>query len=263
MVLFVYINKDDLRAIELSKMMSNKGYYVTSDLKDIEYADIVYLGVKGPDRKNRINCFDETFILDHVMFSKLKENCLVLTIACNNYLLEMSNEYHFRYCCLNDNSYFIDENSMLCAEGIIAYIIKKRPYSLLKSKIAVFGSGHIASALINVLLNMNIDSDLCSRKKVTVHHKSSLNIKDMKNLKDYDVIVNTVPALVIDHEMIDTIKDDALIIDVASFPYGLDHHYAINAKKNCYVLSSIPSRYAYKYAADVMMHVIEDEYNDM
>ena len=82
-------------------------------------------------------------------------------------------------------------------------------------------------------------------------------------VNDYDVIVNTIPTAVIDQKMIDTIKDDALIVDVASFPYGLDHHYAINKKKNSYVLSSIPSRYAYKYAADMMFHVIEDEYNDL
>lgn len=261
--MFIYINKDDLRAIELSKFMSEKNYYVSCDFKDIKYADIVYLGIKGIDRKNRLNCFDETIVLNDKVFASLKENCCVVTLVYNEYLKELSDTYHFRYCALNNNEYFVRENTMLCGEGIICYIIKNRPFSLVLSRIIIFGSGHIATYTSKLLSDMGVDVTICSRKEVSIKKVKYIHLNKCQDLKEYDVIINTVPSQVINHSLIDSVKSSSMILDVSSFPYGLDHHYALNQSKNTYILSGIPGKYAYKYGAEIIMKCIEDEYNDM
>ncbi len=260
--MFVYVNKDDLRSICLSEMYLKEGVYVSHDLKDLEYADVIYLGMRGIDRKNRLNQFDETLIVDVNVFARLKKGTRVITIAYNDYLNDLSKQYGFKYLCLNKNDYFVDENSMLCAEGLLAYIIRSRPYSLLKSKVIVFGSGHIAKMIIELFINMKIDVSFCARENRIDKKVAFIQLCDHIDLSQYDVVVNTIPSQVISKNMIDTLRDDALIVDVSSFPYGLDHHYALSQLKNANILSSIPGKYAYHYGAYLIKKVIEDDMNE-
>ena len=49
-------------------------------------------------------------------------------------------------------------------------------------------------------------------------HLSELSDK----IDEFDIIINTVPAVVIDKEKVDKLKEDCLIIDLASNPGGVD-----------------------------------------
>ena len=48
----------------------------------------------------------------------------------------------------------------------------------------------------------------------------------IKNIKTYDIIFNTIPALILDEEILSNVKKDALIIDLASKPGGVDFEAA-------------------------------------
>ena len=50
-----------------------------------------------------------------------------------------------------------------------------------------------------------------------------------------------------------------MIVDIASYPYGIDHHYALSKGLNCQILSSIPCKYAYGYAGKMVADEIERE----
>ena len=52
-----------------------------------------------------------------------------------------------------------------------------------------------------------------------------------------------------------------MILDIASYPYGVDHHYALSKGFNSIILPSIPSKYAYGYAGKMMADQIEREIN--
>ena len=44
----------------------------------------------------------------------------------------------------------------------------------------------------------------------------------LANLSAYDVILNTAPVLLLDREVLQTVREDALVIDLASRPGGVD-----------------------------------------
>ena len=48
-----------------------------------------------------------------------------------------------------------------------------------------------------------------------------------------------------------------MIVDIASYPYGIDHHYALSKGINCQILPSIPCKYAYGYAGKMIADEIE------
>ena len=58
---------------------------------------------------------------------------------------------------------------------------------------------------------------------------------------------------------IDKAHKRLMIVDIASYPYGIDHHYALSKGLNCQILSSIPCKYAYGYAGKMVADEIERE----
>ena len=50
-----------------------------------------------------------------------------------------------------------------------------------------------------------------------------INLIELKEkIHKYDIIINTIPFIVLDKEMLKEVKEDALIIDLASNPGGVD-----------------------------------------
>ena len=55
------------------------------------------------------------------------------------------------------------------------------------------------------------------------------NLKD--HIHEFDIIFNTIPSLILDDEILTKVKKDALIIDLASKPGGIDFEYQLPKKK--------------------------------
>lgn len=49
--MLVFVNHDDMRSLELMEEMLHRGYYVSDQFKDMKYADVIYMGMRGIDRK--------------------------------------------------------------------------------------------------------------------------------------------------------------------------------------------------------------------
>ena len=72
-------------------------------------------------------------------------------------------------------------------------------------------------------------------------------------LREFDIIVNTVPALVLTAQNLPLVKKDARIIDLASPPYGVDLTAAAHLELNAALESALPARYAPKAAARIVV----------
>lgn len=65
-----------------------------------------------------------------------------------------------------------------------------------------------------------------------------------ENLHKFDVIINTIPYMVLDSEVLEEVKKDALVIDLASNPGGVDK-VAIKEKQIKFVWAlSLPGKIA-------------------
>lgn len=264
--MLVFINHDDLRSLELMEEMLHRGYYVSDQFKDMKYADVIYMGVKGIDRKNRLIMHQETMVVDTSLFQEMKMNCLILTLIHNDYLEELSKQYHFRYIALLDNEAFIKDNSILTAEGLISYLIMHRRYPLYQSCICVLGFGHCAKPIIEYLTALKADVYVAVRNSQYQSDIENMNAHYLDigelDLSGIDILINTIPQVVVDKEILDKANKRIMIVDIASYPYGIDHHYAITQGLNSQILSSIPCKYAYGYAGNMIANVIERELNN-
>ena len=89
---------------------------------------------------------------------------------------------------------------------------------------------------------------ICARSDINKAQAKTIadNVIDFKALQcqNYDIIFNTVPAIYFTKKEIDTFKNDIKYIELASFPGGIDKHYAKIKNINIIDGSKLPSRYS-------------------
>lgn len=259
--MLIFVNHDDMRSLEFMEEMLHRGYYVSDQFKDMKYADVIYMGMKGIDRKNRLQTHQETIVIDEGMLADFKSNCFVFTLVHNDYLEELSVQYHFHYLALLDEEDFVMKNSILTAEGLISYMIMHRRYPLYESKICILGFGHCAKPIIEYLVAMKAIVSVAVRKEdyqKDIEEMGAIysHLSDL-DLSKIDILINTIPFVVIKENEIDKANKRMMIIDIASYPYGIDHHYALSKGFNSQILSSLPCKYAYGYAGKMVADEIE------
>ena len=114
------------------------------------------------------------------------------------------------------------------AEGAIQIAINETPKNLHGNNVLVLGFGRIGKILSKMLDGIG-SKVACEARKTTdlawikAYGYEPINLIELKqNLSRFDIIINTIPFVVLDKEMLQEVKKDALIIDLASNPGGVD-----------------------------------------
>lgn len=161
------------------------------------------------------------------------------------------------------------KNTIPTAQGILKTMIDNIEYTIHSSKCAVFGYGRVAKVTADILSSIGAAVTVCVRKysDIAAAEVKGLNgciISDFKNIShDFDIIINTVPSVVINREILENVRPDCLIIDVASAPYGTDFAAAFELGLNAIQCPSLPGKVAPKTAgrivADAIINILKEE----
>ena len=139
----------------------------------------------------------------------------------------------FNKCGIKTVDYFEREelnvlNAVPTAEGAVQIAMEEMASTIYGQKVLITGFGRISKVLIKILNGLGADITVTARKYSdlswaeiygckTVHTSALENI-----IGEYDLIFNTVPAVILNEKCLNQIKNDALIIDLASKPGGVD-----------------------------------------
>lgn len=77
-----------------------------------------------------------------------------------------------------------------------------------------------------------------------------------ENLSQYDIIINTVPQLILNKEKIQYIKKDCLLIDLASKPGGIDRNACREQGLKLIWALALPGKVAPKTSAKFIKNTI-------
>ena len=81
--------------------------------------------------------------------------------------------------------------------------------------------------------------------------------KDLEQeISKADFIFNTVPVLILDEELLQHVKKDAIIIDLASYPGGTDFEAAKRLGLKAELALGLPGKVAPKSAGQILGKVI-------
>ena len=121
-------------------------------------------------------------------------------------------------------------NAISTAEGAIQIAINETPRNVHGNNVLVLGFGRIGKVLSKMLDGIGAKV-ACEARKTTdlawikAYGYEPINLIELKeHLHKFDIIINTIPYIVLTKEMLQEVKEDALIIDLASNPGGVDRN---------------------------------------
>lgn len=160
-------------------------------------------------------------------------------------------------------------NSIPTVQGILKTIFDNIDYTVHSSKCAVFGYGKTGKLTASTLKALGADVTVCVRKysDIALAQANGLKgclIKDFHSVaKDFDIIINSVPSIVIGKTILENMKKESLIIDVASAPYGTDFASAEKFGIKALQCPSLPGKTAPKTAGEIIavgiMNILKEE----
>ena len=160
-------------------------------------------------------------------------------------------------------------NAISTAEGTIEIAIKETISTIHGSKILVMGFGRVGKILSKMLKGIGSDVYCEARKyadlawiKAYGYHPVYLRDLD-QNLGKFDIIINTIPHLILNERRLDLVKKDCLIIDIASSPGGVDRNAAKSKNIKVIWALSLPGKVAPATSAEYIKETIYNIFNEL
>lgn len=152
-------------------------------------------------------------------------------------------------------------NAGLTAEGCIEIVRKEYLGALGHSRCLVVGFGRIGKALAWMLRGIGADVTVSARKQadfawIELYGYQPVHTDHLCERNQYDIIFNTVPALVFTRRLLSRISADTLLIDLASAPGGIDCEAAEKLGIKVVKALSLPGKVAPKAAGEVIKNTI-------
>lgn len=161
-------------------------------------------------------------------------------------------------------------NTISTAEGTIEIIIANTNKIIHGSKVLILGFGRIGKVLARKLAGLSAKVTCAARKDEDLawiraygHMETNINAIG-ENLLEYDVIINTVPHLVLTSEKIKYVKDDCLLVDLASNPGGIDKKAAKDKNLKLIWALALPGKVApvttAEFIKDTVYNILKEIY---
>ena len=153
-------------------------------------------------------------------------------------------------------------NSISTAEGVIFEIAGNTDKDIHGSKIAVIGYGKAGSAIARRLVALGAEVSVAARRESSRAQAFSESCKALelyemsKNAKDFDIVINTVPARVLEEDFIKNLNKSCLVIEVASAPYGVDFEAAEKHGIRVLRVPGLPGRISPQSAGEAIAKTI-------
>lgn len=153
-------------------------------------------------------------------------------------------------------------NAIPTSQGVIKIAIDNLPITLHNSKCLITGYGRTAKVLAKMLSAMGALVTISARKCsdlawANAEGYRSVYLKDLHNNdNNFDILVNTVPTLVVDERILATLNPDCLIVDISSSPYGIDFEAAESLGLKFIIAGSLPGKVAPKTSGEIIGEAI-------
>lgn len=155
-------------------------------------------------------------------------------------------------------------NAIPAAEGAVELIIKAIPKTIHNSRILILGYGRIGKVLARILKGFCADVWVGARKYsdlswIEVNGCNPVHTRDLERyVTDMNVIVNTIPNQIVTADILNKIRPDCYLLDLASKPGGIDFEHAKKLGLQVDWALSLPGKVAPLTAAEIIKKTIDN-----
>ena len=157
---------------------------------------------------------------------------------------------------------FLLRNAQATAEGALAEIISYCPRTISCSRILITGCGRITGYLAPMLRALGGEVSVAARRpsdraKITALGMHALSFgRAARRAKEFNIIVNTVPARVLDVHFIEGLSPDALLMELASAPGGIDREACDVRNIRVVQAPGLPGKYSPLTTAEIIKETV-------
>src|SRR5690554_1070410 len=196
----------------------------------VKGADLIIAPMSGTDDKGFMN---SAFIthppkLDKNFFKLLRDNSLFLIGTARPAIKSLLEKMKIKYIEMTKLDELAILNAIPTAEGALQIAIEETDFTIFESRVLIYGLGRVGLTLAWRLKALGAETYVVTRNSSACARGKDLGIKllSYSKLDEYlnkiNIIFNTVPAPVIKQRDIKLMQEDVLIIDLASYPGGVD-----------------------------------------
>lgn len=159
-------------------------------------------------------------------------------------------------------------NVIPTVEGALELAMSNTPFTIHGSHALVCGFGRIGKLLAHHLQALGAKVCVCARKERDHAWCKAFGLDYCPTdalktvIADQQLIFNTVPHLLFGGPQLDEMSDDALLIDLASKPGGVDFPYAAAAGKRALQALALPGKVAPRTAGEIICETILGMYKE-
>ncbi len=276
----------DLRIVKLIEMLDKDGYKVFTyglenseellNLESVEMCPTLEDAVSnskivvGPiplssDRKRLSTPFGRNNVELPDFIEALKNKYL---IAGNIAIKDELEAKGIQYTDLLKREEFSVLNTIATAEGTIQIAMEETQRTVHGSKVLVMGFGRIGKVLAKMLDGIGAKVYCEARKNediswIKAYGYNPVHLNDLnEHLNQFDIIINTIPFQILDQERLELIKNETIIIDLASNPGGVDRKAAREKGIKVIWALSLPAKVApltsAEFIKETLYHVLKE-----
>ncbi|MBC5636014.1 dipicolinic acid synthetase subunit A [Ornithinibacillus sp. BX22] len=231
---------------------------------DVENIDIIILPITGADEGGKVETVfsDQDIYITKEWLDRLKESAVIFTGITTNHLTELVGHSNKTLIPLLDRDDVAIYNSIPTAEGAIMMAIENTDYTIHSSRVIVAGFGRVGNTVANKFAALGAKVSVATRNSTDLARITEMGLTPiaLNKLSSYtsecDLLINTIPAKVINKDAIQNLPASAVIIDLASKPGGTDFDYAKQRGIEAMLARSLPSIVAPKTAGKILADVI-------
>lgn len=155
---------------------------------------------------------------------------------------------------------FAVRNAVPTAEGAVEIAMREYSGTVNGSRCLVAGFGRVGKTLARMLTGLGAQVTVAARKPADLAWIESIGCRPIQTAQigggDYDMIFNTVPALIFSRHVLSSLRGCSLLVDLASAPGGVDFDAAEKIGIKAILAPSLPGRVAPKTAGEIIRDTV-------
>ena len=159
-------------------------------------------------------------------------------------------------------------NAVPTAEGALQLAMENTERTIHASRCLVIGYGRIGKLLAERLLALGAEVTVSARRYGDLAWIDAWGYQGLRTgaltgeLERFDLIFNTAPALILDAARLEEVREDCVILDLASAPGGVDFDAARRLGRQVIAAPGLPGKVAPRSAAaairESIYHILEE-----
>lgn len=278
----------DLRIVKLIEMLAKDEFKVyTYSLENVKYLkqyknveqldnladltrfDVIIGGVPFSSNNVQINNpFSDKIINIEDLFKAIKGKPFIAGHIQGN-VHQLALKYNIKVIDVLEREQLAVLNTISTAEGAIQIAMEETSKTIHGSNVLITGFGRVGKMLAKMCYGIGANTYCEARKKediawIKAYGYYPIELNNLtENLNKFDIIFNTIPAIILKEEQLKNIKKECLYVELASPPGGIDVEQAKKMGLKYILAQSLPGKVAPTTSAEFIKETIYNIFEEM